>query len=592
MLDRSRIEFRLGPYGAAPGVSLEDPRWLPRVQAYRRQLGARMVACDRGSASRVLPGGEFFVSRKIDGEFNAILYRAGEICLVNPGGTVRVGMPVLEEAADLLKKAGVGQAMIPAELYVRRRDGKRARVHDVSRFARRPREQEQVERLCLAPFDLIEIDGEDWLKDYDLTWDWLSRVFGEGERIRPVETEKAEGARGVLRLFERWVEEEGSEGVVARSDQGGWFKIKPRHTLDVVVIGFAEGTDDRAGLLHDLLLGIYRADGAVHVLGRVGGGFTDEQRRDYLSDLREMVVESEYTEINSDRVAYEMVRPEWVAEISCLDLISHTTRGATIDRMVLEWIPGEEDEGGGRWRTTRRLPLCSVISPQFVRLRDDKQPGPEDCRFSQITDVVDIEMADATSEDLQLPRSEILRREVRVKETKGGFMVRKLLLWKTNKEEITRGEYPAYVVHLTDFSPNRKEAMKPEIRVSDSREQIERLYTELAESAFVRGWVDPAEGEDESGVEPARESAGKETSVKKKSPARKSSPAKQANAPSGKKPTVKRKTGAKKAAPAKKKTASGKKSAPKKRGPAAKKSASEKRPAAKKKSAKKRGKKS
>ncbi|MDF1816987.1 MAG: hypothetical protein P1V20_32605, partial [Verrucomicrobiales bacterium] len=544
MLDKSRIDFKIGSYGVAPGTALEDPMWLPRVQAYRRQLGARMIAFDKYTASKKVPGGEFYISRKIDGEFSVLIYQDGNAVLVNPGGTVRVGLPVLDEAKGLLKKAGIKNAMIPGELYVRREDGKRARVHDVSRFARKPENQGQVDRLCFAPFDLLETDGEEWGQDYSETWKWLTDTFGNSDLVQPVETQVGDGSKAVLSRFEQWVEEEDGEGVVARSDESGWFKVKPRHSLDVCVIGFAEGTDDRSGMLHDLLLGIYRIDGSVQVLGRVGGGFTDDQRRDFLSDLRDMVVESEYTEINSDRVAYEMVRPEWVVEISCLDVISNTTRGATIDRMVLEWVPDSSDEEKGIWKTARRLPLCSVISPQFKRLRDDKTPGPVDCRFSQITDLVEIELAEATSEDLQLPKSEVIKREVRVKELKGKKMVRKLIMWKTNKESVTRREYPAYVVHLTDFSPNRKEPMNREIRVSDSKEQIEELYQSLFDASFVKGWNEPGGSDSPAPVK-------KKAAAKKKAPAaKKKSPAKKAKAKE--KAATKKKAAAKKSTAAKK----------------------------------------
>ena len=81
---------------------------------------------------------------------------------------------------------------------------------------------------------------------------------------------------------------------------------------------------------------------------------------------------------------------------------------------------------------------------------------------------VEIEDIDKTAGDLVLPKSEILRREVVTKVLKGNTMVRKLLLWKTNKEEQDEN-FPAYVLHLTDFSPNRKDPMKREIRVSNQQ---------------------------------------------------------------------------------------------------------------------------
>ena len=60
-----------------------------------------------------------------------------------------------------------------------------------------------------------------------------------------------------------------------------------------------------------------------------------------------------------------------------------------------------------------------------------------------------------------------------------------------NKEEHDES-FPAFVLHLTDFSPNRKDPLKREIRVSNSRDQINELWDELASKYFVGGW-NPAE---------------------------------------------------------------------------------------------------
>ncbi len=486
LLDKSRLEIKLGNYATAPGTALTDTLLLPRVQAYRRSLGNRMIALDSRGAKDKIPSGEFYVSRKIDGEFSALIFDGSEAILVNPGGTVRVGLPMLDEAATLLKKAGIKNAFVAGELHVRHSDGQRARVHDVSRIARKPSSSDEMAQLCFAAFDLLELDGEEISSDYATTWKRITTLLSGGDRIAPVETITASGSKGVLNAFEKWAGEEGGEGVVARSDESGWFKVKPRHTIDVAVLGFAEGTDDRAGMLHDLLLGIARPDGTWQVLGRVGGGFSEDERRAFLSDLRDIATPSEYAEVNSDRVAYEMVKPEWVIEISCLDFITQTTRGASIDRMVLQW-----DATASTWRTTRRLPLCSIISPQFVRRREDKTPNTQDCRIAQLADLVEIPQLDATAADLALPTSEIMKRAVRVKELKGKTMVRKLILWKTNKETALRGEYPAFVLHLTDFSPNRKDPLQREIRVSDSLEQIQTFYSQLEEKYFVGGWKEP-----------------------------------------------------------------------------------------------------
>jgi hypothetical protein len=259
-------------------------------------------------------------------------------------------------------------------------------------------------------------------------------------------------------------------------------------------------------MIHDLLVAMFRPDGCFHVLGHVGGGFTNDERRGFFSDLKDRVVASDYVEVN-DQVAYQMVRPEWVIEISLLDMIAETTRGLPIKKMALEW-----DAGAARYRIVRRMPLVGLISPQFVRRREDKSVHPADIPLRQVTDLVDVALADRDARQLERAKSEVLRREVATKQLKGQTMVRKLLLWKSNKE--ADGEFPAYVVHYTDFSPNRKTPLERDIRVSSSREQIDQLWTELAAEAFVKGWV-PVGAADAAPSTPAPEDAPVTTAVAK-----------------------------------------------------------------------------
>jgi hypothetical protein len=195
-------------------------------------------------------------------------------------------------------------------------------------------------------------------------------------------------------------------------------------------------------------------------------------------------VTSEYAEVSSDHVAYQMVRPDWVAEISCLDLVSQNTRGGPVSRMVLDW---HANNGHSLYRTLRRMPLASVIAPQFVRRREDKQVQPTDVRIAQLADLIELPQAEKDSRQLVLPKSEILRREVYVKELKGEQMVRKLVLWKTNKEQLT-DDFPAYAVHLTDFSPNRKDPLSRDMRISSSFEQIQQLFDQLKTENITKGW--------------------------------------------------------------------------------------------------------
>lgn len=479
--DRSRLEIKLGNYLVGPATALPDNSLLTVTQDYRRRAGSRMIPLPSTDIETRIPNGHHFVSRKLDGEFTVLVFDGQESFTINPGGTVRVGLPFMEEATELLKAAGVQSALIAGELHVQLEPGKRSRVHDVSRIARAPQSDSDIHSLAFAPFDLVALNSEEPAESYSQNFETITNLFADARLCQPVETEQISRAQEIRGLYQAWVEKEDAEGIVVRSDETGTFKVKPQHQLDVVVVGFTESTDDRQGLLHDVLVAVRRQDGSYHVLGRVGGGFSEDLRRSMLSDLKDMVVSSEYIEVNSDYVAYQMVRPEWVGEISCLDLISVNTRGGSVNRMVIDHDPQQG------YTPVRRMPLATMISPQWVRLRDDKTSEPAMVSIEQLTAQVEVEMADADARTFQLPASEILHREVFTKVQKGSTMVRKFVLIKTNKE--SSGEnFPAYALHYTDFSPNRKTPLARDLLVSDSEDQIQQMLEGLKEKNIKKGW--------------------------------------------------------------------------------------------------------
>ena len=481
LVDQSRLQILFGSYGVGKAQCMADPFVPLKAQEYRRNLGARMQALDHASVATKLPACDCFVSRKVDGECTLLLISGNDCCSVNPGGVVRTGLPFMEEAAQLLGKSKHKQMLLAGELYVARTD-RRPRVHDVSRAARLPESQADLDQLQFAVFDILDIDDKPAPASYAEVFKKIESTFKAGKRIHPVETSRAKTVDDVLKLFDKWVAQDGGEGLVVRSDSGGQFKIKPRISVDVAVLGFTEGVDDRLGMIHDVLVGLMRQDNSFHILGRVGGGFSEDERREWLSDLKDLAAHSDYAEVN-DSVAYQMVKPEWVIEISCLDLISQNTRGSTVDRMVLGY-----DDAANMYQAIRRLPLASPISPNFIRRRDDKAIRHQDLRLHQISETVEIAMMDRDARQLTLPKSELLQRQVFTKTLKGNLMVRKLLLWKTNKEG-EGSRHPAYVAYYTDFSPNRATPLDRDIRVSNSREQIENLLNEMQVENIVKGWA-------------------------------------------------------------------------------------------------------
>ena len=81
----------------------------------------------------------------------------------------------------------------------------------------------------------------------------------------------------------------------------------------------------------------------------------------------------------------------------------------------------------------------------------------------------------------------MLKREVYTKVTKGVTAVKKLILWKTNKAD-ERGTFPAYIVHLTDYSPGRKDPIKRKVELAPTMEAAEALYADQLKANIKRGW--------------------------------------------------------------------------------------------------------
>ena len=478
-LDTSAFECKKGDYCVGKANNLADPTLQNRAQEYRRQISGKTRPLSGEDVFTKIPKTKgYYVSRKYDGEFAMLVWDGEHLISVNPGGTVRFGLPCYEEAEKLLKKAKVKEALFGAEIYLMTDVTRAHPVQQVVRVLRAPKSVNELDKLGLAVFDIIEIDGKP-IETTKGVYDKLKKIFGKGKRVHPPELKIADTQEEIMEAFTDWVIGEGAEGLVVRHDRAGWFKVKSRHNIDVAIIGYSEGTDNRKGLLHDILVAVVRNDGTFHELARVGGGFTEEDRRTIADELKRRVVPSDYVAVNNDYVAYEMIHPGPVIEISCLDLIPESARGGPVNKMVLEF-------DGKQFNALSRLPLVSVISPQFVRYRDDKEANVEDTNIRQISDLVTIADVEKPARDTDLTPSKLLERTVYTKTMRGQRMVRKLLLWKTNKEDQT--DYPGYVVYLTDFSPNRQNQLERDIRIAQSEKSAREMFHELAKKNFVGGW--------------------------------------------------------------------------------------------------------
>jgi DNA ligase 1 len=138
-------------------------------------------------------------------------------------------------------------------------------------------------------------------------------------RLRTADPEAAaEFFAGALR--------EGQEGVVVKSLDtpyaagrrgAGWVKVKPRKTLDLVVLAVERGSGRRQGWLSNIHLGARDPEGGFVMLGKTFKGMTDEMLQWQTERFRELEVE--------DNGWVVKVRPEQVVEIA-FDGLQRSTR--------------------------------------------------------------------------------------------------------------------------------------------------------------------------------------------------------------------------------------------------------------------------
>jgi DNA ligase 1 len=177
------------------------------------------------------------------------------------------------------------------------------------------REQPAAPGLVPYFFDLLHLDGTDLLDEPGrVRWAALADALpGElivGRRTVETEEEAAEAFAAALGA--------GQEGVVVKApdapyDVGrrgsAWVKVKPRHTLDLVVLAVEWGHGRRRGWLSNLHLGARDPEnGGFVMLGKTFKGLTDELLRWQTERFKELAID--------DSGWVVTVRPEQVVEIA------------------------------------------------------------------------------------------------------------------------------------------------------------------------------------------------------------------------------------------------------------------------------------
>lgn len=459
------------------GADAVDKETLAQAMEYKRDFLRRFVPIPPRQISSRLGEGLYWVTRKYDGEFADILYDGREAATINRSATVRSGIPCIDEAVAILRSKGISQAVIPAELYVHD-PSRKTRVSDLLNALSDPG---KLGTLRLACYDITQLDGKPFrAANYGETLEKLEELFGAGKLCHVVDWERVHTSVRIRELFRIWVEEEGSEGLVVRSEMPFVWKIKPRHNVDTVVVGFTEGTGNARGGVRTLLLAMMPAEGKYQIVTHAGGGMSIDTKRALYKYLLPRTMRSQYMDTDSNHVAFRMVEPDLVIEVSVNDVRWETPAG-TVRNPVLEIVEGE-------YRLAETADGISFVAPVIERLRQDKRADASDTRLAQVEAFSSYE---PTAPELihrdKLRPSELLFREVYQKRVGSKIMVLKFTGWKTNKEG--GGEWPAYVLHVTNFSSDRNDHLQREVNITDDYDQLFELLERAIDQNVRKGWV-------------------------------------------------------------------------------------------------------
>ena len=337
----------------AEALLAEGPAALAR---FRLTVGRPVLPMLAHSASSVAEAVEKLdvcaVEEKLDG-IRVQLHRDGD--------TVRIYTRTLDDITDRLPELTATALELRGERFIL--DGEVIAFDD----AGRPRSFQETagrvgsrvdvataaKEVPVSPvfFDALSVDGHELL---DLPFAErhaeLARLVPEPMRVRrtlvsgPDDLARAEG-------FLAETLERGHEGVVVKAlgapysagrRGASWLKVKPVHTLDLVVLAAEWGHGRRTGKLSNLHLGARTADGGFAMLGKTFKGMTDALLTWQTERLQELAVEPRSWGVT--------VRPELVVEIAY----------------------------DGLQRSTRYPAGVTLRFARVVRYREDKRPEEAD----------------------------------------------------------------------------------------------------------------------------------------------------------------------------------------------------------------------
>ncbi|MFI8861461.1 ATP-dependent DNA ligase [Streptomyces prasinus] len=349
-----RAVMLAGSLQAVAGALLADgPGALER---FRLTVGRPVLPMLAHSASSVAGAVEKLGAAAVEEKLDGI-----RVQVHRDGDTVRVHTRTLDDITDRLPEVTAAARALRGERFIL--DGEvvsfdeegrpRSFQETAARVGSRTDVAAAARKVPVSPvfFDVLSVDGRDLL---DLPFAErhaeLARLVPQPMRVRRAVVSGPDDL-GAAEAFLAETLGRGHEGVVVKGLDApysagrrgaSWLKVKPVHTLDLVVLAAEWGSGRRTGKLSNLHLGARTADGGFAMLGKTFKGMTDTMLAWQTERLRELAVDESESVVT--------VRPELVVEIAY----------------------------DGLQRSTRYPAGVTLRFARVVRYREDKRPDEAD----------------------------------------------------------------------------------------------------------------------------------------------------------------------------------------------------------------------
>lgn len=301
------------------------------------------------------------VTVKYDGVFNLLFVNRKNAFLLTESGRKTEDLPSLHEAVEALKDSDFYTFIGFAEEYAVGKYGEKLPLNEVMHLLRKPTAEEEGQ-IRIAVFDVFSVDGRVVDEPYWKRFLLIRQIFSDKGLVHVVAGKR--GKKPVLQdLWEKNVIGKDMEGLVVHLDDV--VKIKPVQSYDLVVIGVERSSkhNERMG---SLWLAFMDKDDVLRFAGRVGTGFTDQDRLDWVEWAVKHRVSGPYQE-----------RLIWVQPVRVVEVIAETVNVRPSEAYYYL---------SRKYLESEKKPSGVLIKPRYVRDRADKKVNSKDLRLTQIPD--------------------------------------------------------------------------------------------------------------------------------------------------------------------------------------------------------------